>query len=68
MGQFVRFSPPRPNRRCPFSLPTIAVTRRNGRDAPIPALSVLASEREGSTRSRPSTLAGGTALDALKRP
>src|SRR5437870_133647 len=54
-GHEERFPSTRLSAGCGFRKETIAGMRRNGRDAPIPDLCDLASEREGSTRSGPSS-------------
>jgi hypothetical protein len=50
-----RFSPPSLSASCRFRKETIAGIRRNGRDAPIPAVRRTASEPQGSTRKRHSS-------------
>ena len=48
MGHEDLFPPPKPNSRCGISRETIARTRGEGQQAPIPDLLSLAPERRGS--------------------
>src|SRR5437879_12389389 len=50
-GHEERFPPPRLNAGSAFRKETIAGTRRNGRDAPFPAIASALHRQEGSTDS-----------------
>jgi hypothetical protein len=54
VGHEERFPPPRLSAGCGFRKETIAGMRRNGRDAPIPAVREATLGSLGSTHLRPS--------------